>query len=110
MKTFRSDYLLMILITVNLLGACAPSSSFELTVNIDDPRDGSILAPSPHTISAHVNAADAVGRVSFSANGTDIGEASSPDASGNYQLDWTPTIPGEYLLRAEATSSLSSID
>src|SRR5262249_13630658 len=76
------------------------------TVSITAPASGTTL-PSPPAITVSANASDTDGpisAVSFLANGSSIGTASTSP----YSMTWSPASAGSYTLTAVATDNLGA--
>lgn len=107
----RHSIIFCVVMLVTVLGVAACSAETQgPTIWLDYPLDGAQVPLQPLTIQAHASDADGVARFEFF-----VGETSLVTVSGSgrrladAQVEWTPPMPGTYVVRARAVDSNGNV-
>jgi hypothetical protein len=92
-----------------LLVACGAPAPGPMTW-LDRPLDGAALALAPVTIQAHASDADGVASFEFFVNEAPLVTASADGGRlGQAMVEWNPTEPGTYTIRARGIDSQGNV-
>lgn len=72
---------------------------------IDAPLDGMVLPLAAYNIVAHASDPTGISQIEISVNGSVIGTVAGSGVLFNGTQTWTPSAPGEYLIRARGMNS-----
>jgi len=96
---------IVVLVMVLVLAACAAQGQGPMTW-LDRPLDGATLPLEPITVQAHASDADGVASIEFFVDETSLTTASAGGGRlADATVEWNPTEPGTYTVRARATDS-----
>lgn len=102
----RSLVCCILLVTMNLtLAACGAAAQGPMTW-LDRPLDGAVLPLAPVTIQAHASDADGVASFQFFVDDAPLVTTSAEGGRlGTATVEWNPTAPGTYTIRARGVDS-----
>jgi len=96
---------IVVLVMVLVLAACAAQGQGPMTW-LDRPLDGATLPLEPITVQAHASDADGVASIEFFVDETSLTTASAGGGRlADATVEWNPTEPATYTVRARATDS-----
>ncbi len=98
---------LSILISLIWLTACGLNLQYHSVPQawIDAPLDGMVLPLASYNIVAHASDPTGISQIEISVNGSVIGTVAGSGVLFNGTQAWTPSAPGEYLIRARGMNS-----
>lgn len=100
---------IVVLVMVLVLAACAAQGQGPMTW-LDRPLDGATLPLGPVTVQAHASDADGVASIEFFVDETSLTTASADGGRlADAMVEWNPTEPGTYTVRARATDSQGNV-
>ncbi|TKJ30500.1 MAG: hypothetical protein CEE40_04695 [Chloroflexi bacterium B3_Chlor] len=100
---------IVVLVMVLVLAACAAQGQGPMTW-LDQPLDGATLPLEPVTVQAHASDADGVASIEFFIDETSLTTASADGGRlADAMVEWNPTEPGHYTVRARATDSQGNV-
>jgi hypothetical protein len=96
----------MLLFTVSLMLAACGAAGQGPVIWLDRPLDGAVLPLAPVTIQAHASDADGVANIQFFVDDAPLVTASAEGGRlGTAMVEWNPTAPGTYTIRARGVDS-----